>query len=104
MNAMKEKLQRLREQSAAMLDCAEQGEWEQLIECEQKRRTTIEAIFANTIDEKLAQQVSNEISHILAQDKRILDSVSSHRDTLSTAMKKLRTSRKADAAYVSNAT
>ena len=93
------RIERLRRLSGEMLEQAQSGEWDALIEREQERRALLEELFQREPPAELAPQLDETIRAVLASDVRVQELARGERNRLGDALKAFNQGRRALSAY-----
>lgn len=92
-------LDQILQQTQLMLENAQEGAWEDVIEIETERREVLERFFAEPVDQSNAESVSKGLKYIMECDKKIMELGSVTKDALADDLNKMDQGRKAVKAY-----
>lgn len=85
-----------------MLECARSGEWEQLVQLEQQRRTLVEQVFPLEDPQEDVPFVIKQMEQVKKLDQELLELVAEGRAEAAELLNKLSSGRSAIAAYKVN--
>lgn len=88
--------------SARMMEVTRDANWEQLQNMDILRRQLLECFFEVQPEGEFAEQVKQDIQHMLQVDQAIVELVKAARDIIPQQVNKLNQGRKAAAAYSEN--
>jgi len=88
--------------SRKMLDDADKGEWEHIIDMQAQRQQLMNDFFATPVPKTDAEYVANGIREMLDLDKVLIEHSKQAMNGLSSDMKKLHKGSKAQQAYAVN--
>lgn len=91
----------LRLMSVEMLELAQAGGWEQVIEWEEKRRALLEELFQQPPPADLAPLLEEAVRAVLASDAKLMELARTEMDKLGNYLKSFGQGRRARHAYQS---